>query len=140
MRAGVWGDFHPVTGMPHFDLKLASVQKIPAFIADPARYLKASSSPCPPTSILRRALPFARSCRKISYKLRPLDMEITSEIIYWAVLLYVPIYWFIGLIVLGGCFIAGTIWSVLRHALIMPPSLPTESNFKDQDGAEGWIL
>ena len=23
---------------------------------------------------------------------------------------------------------------------VMPPSLPTESNFKDQDGAEGWIL
>jgi hypothetical protein len=24
--------------------------------------------------------------------------------------------------------------------VVMPPSLPTESNFKDQDGAEGWIL
>jgi hypothetical protein len=23
---------------------------------------------------------------------------------------------------------------------VMPPSLPTESNFTDQDGAEGWIL
>jgi hypothetical protein len=23
---------------------------------------------------------------------------------------------------------------------VIPPSLPTESNFKDQDGAEGWIL
>jgi len=23
---------------------------------------------------------------------------------------------------------------------VMPPSLPTQSNFKDQDGAEGWIL
>jgi hypothetical protein len=23
---------------------------------------------------------------------------------------------------------------------VMPPSLPRESNFKDQDGAEGWIL
>jgi hypothetical protein len=23
---------------------------------------------------------------------------------------------------------------------VMPPSLPTESNCKDQDGAEGWIL
>ena len=23
---------------------------------------------------------------------------------------------------------------------VMPPSLPTESNFKDQDGAEGWTL
>src|SRR5271165_4042936 len=23
---------------------------------------------------------------------------------------------------------------------VMPPSLPTESNFKDQDGAEGWML
>jgi hypothetical protein len=23
---------------------------------------------------------------------------------------------------------------------VMPPSLPTESNFKDEDGAEGWIL
>jgi hypothetical protein len=25
------------------------------------------------------------------------------------------------------------------HA-VMPPDLPVESNFKDQDGAEGWIL
>jgi hypothetical protein len=37
-------------------------------------------------------------------------METISEVVYWAVLLYTPIYWFIGLIVLGGCFIAGTIW------------------------------
>ena len=49
-------------------------------------------------------------------------MEIISEVIYWAVLLYTPIYWFIGLFVLGGCFIAGTIWSVLRHALFRPPN------------------
>jgi hypothetical protein len=41
-------------------------------------------------------------------------MEIISEFIYWAVLLYTPIYWFIGLVVLGGYFIAGNIWSVLR--------------------------
>ena len=47
-------------------------------------------------------------------------MEIISEVIYWAVLLYTPIYWFIGLVVLGGCFIAGTIWSVLSHALFRP--------------------
>jgi hypothetical protein len=40
-------------------------------------------------------------------------METISEVVYWAVLLYTPIYWFIGLIVLGGCFIAGTIWSTL---------------------------
>ena len=57
--------------------------------------------------------PQHESCRKISHKLRPSDMETVSEVVYWAVLLYTPIYWFIGLIVLGGCFIAGTIWSTL---------------------------
>ena len=60
-----------------------------------------------------RRAPQHESCRKISHKLRPSDMETISEVVYWAVLLYTPIYWFIGMIVLGGCFIAGTIWSTL---------------------------
>jgi hypothetical protein len=79
------------------------VQKIPAFIADPQH----------------------ESCRKISHKLRPSDMEIIPEVVYWAVLLYTPIYWFIGLIVLGGCFIAGTIWSTL--ACSFRPETPSMS-------------
>jgi hypothetical protein len=70
--------------------------------------------------------------RKISHKLRPSDMETISEVIYWAVLLYTPIYWFIGLIVLGGCFIAGTIWSTLAFSWNWPtgsyrrPSIQTD--------------
>ena len=58
-------------------------------------------------------IPQHESCRKISHKLRPSDMETISEVVHWVVPLYTPIYWFIGLIVLGGCFIAGTIWSTL---------------------------
>jgi hypothetical protein len=52
-------------------------------------------------------------------------METVSEVVYWAVLLYTPIYWFIGLIVLGGCFIAGTIWSTL--ACSFRPQTPAMS-------------
>jgi hypothetical protein len=44
-------------------------------------------------------------------------METIPEVVYWAVLLYTPIYWFIGLIVFSGCFIAGTIWSTLACSL-----------------------
>jgi len=73
-------------------------------------------------------------------------MEIISEVVYWAVLLYTPIYWFIGLIVLGGCFIAGTIWSTLACSFRpQTPGCPQDQATWESwttffDGAGGKIL
>ena len=47
-------------------------------------------------------------------------MEIISEAVYWAVSFTSRSIGSSVCFVLGGCFIAGTIWSVLRHALFRP--------------------
>jgi hypothetical protein len=82
----------------------------------------------------RSRTPQHEYCRKISHKLRPSDMETISEVVYWAVLLYAPIYWFIGLIVLGGCFIAGTIWSTLACSFRPQTPLDVQKIVGNQPG------